>query len=920
MADPLQKLRPDRDLQCYFFEPSAIAALSGTSPDGYTLSGTWRQQFDWAVVEWNRDNVFEHPAFRYLPDGDLSGMTLSYCETRANCIPLDSALYPTVAWPDVRIWADPGTGEQIYFVPIAKYAIPTEGAYSAATATLTLGGTPTGGDYIGLSFLTEQYNYQLYYNDTITSALTALAAAINLPSAQGGSPTMTAAVSGSSITLTYLGTRTGPSTTGAAGNRLGVYTFVSGAGTEVWAQPSVLFSGGTSPTQWQVTLPFGALSELPPAAAANVRKLRWTYSADLQTGNFNRSEFEVQITNWTVTGTGLLYSVAGAGSRRIEDNDPSVVYSGDWQQGLGNFSGSTIHVTPTPVQAPSTPGQPGSLTCVYTSAQTHSLYLGTRLLQAGGAIAIVIDGGAAITVNLQFSGEDILVRHLIGEFNAGTHTVQISCNFSSGAYFYFDFLEIAIPSQDLPELPANQAITLATDWDTEHSLALAPERTAWMIRSLGFQGTANHYCGALWFYELTDSGNTYASATVTFQGTADFSATTRISIDQTPLSHQHTIGETPASLALAFEFLINYNSTGIWAKASGNVLTISALAMGVAGNAISLAATTTAADLTITLSGASLSGGANPLWLTDLQATPRLNRAARDWSLAYFNAMKGYGIDVIASFSTELGNGDSSVAAGIGQRYPDNSPVLVNTPALQTNFSLVSRAYWQEVYLGMAGLQSQAGLVPYLQFGEVQWWYFPETDQDGNAIGMPFYDAYTTSTFLAQYGHAMAVILNSSVDPATIPDEAAFLPGLIGQHTAAIRAYVKAAYPACRFEVLYPNDVNDSPIDRIVNYPTSDWTPENLTSLKTENFGYTLGRNLDLCRQSIERGYGAAFSPAQRAHLIGISDASTPWLKELRISQGAGLESVVLWALDQFCLIGFGVPLAGGLRRAVQQG
>ena len=43
--------------------------------NGFTVSGTWRQQFDWAVIEWNRDNVYEHPAFRNLPDGDLSGLT-----------------------------------------------------------------------------------------------------------------------------------------------------------------------------------------------------------------------------------------------------------------------------------------------------------------------------------------------------------------------------------------------------------------------------------------------------------------------------------------------------------------------------------------------------------------------------------------------------------------------------------------------------------------------------------------------------------------------------------------------------------------------------------------------------------------------------------------------------------------------------
>lgn len=920
MPDTLEKLRPDRDLQCYFFEPSAIAAMSGASPSGYTLSGCWRQQFDWAVIEWNRDNVFEHPSFRYLPDGDLSGLTLSYRETRTNCIALDSSLYATVPWPDLRIWADPGTGEQIYYVPLANYAAPSQGGYVPASATLSLSGTPTAGDYIGVSFLNEQYNYQLYYNDTLKTALQALAAAINLPPASGGSPTMTALADGASITLTYVGTRTGTSVTGAAGNRLGLYTFVSGAGTELWSAASVLFSGGQSPVEWQVTLPLGSLAEVPPAAMRSVRKMRWTYAADLSAGTYTRSEFQVVVSDWTVTGSGREYSVAGPGSRRIEDDDPSIRYSGDWQSSLGNFSGSTIHVTPTPPTPPAAPGAPGSLTCAYRSAQTHSLYLGTRITAASGSVLVTIDDLPPLSVPLGFAGEDALVRYPLGQFGAGTHTVAITCGFSSGQYFFFDFLEIAIPAPSLPVLPAEQSLTLATDWDTEHSLALPPERTAWMLHSLGFTGRANHYAGALWFYELIAAGNVYASATVTFAGTPDFSRITNIMLDQTTLSHQHVIGETPETLALAFQFLINLNSTGVWAQASGGVLTVYARATGAQGNAIALSAGTTATNLTATASGPALSGGMDPVWLTDLSALPRINRAARDWFAAYFAALHGYGIDAVASFSTELGNGDSSPAAGIAQRYYDGTPVVVNTPALQTNFSPRSLDFWKEAYLEVAGLQAGAGLTPYLQFGEIQWWYFPETDASGSAISMPFYDAFTTSAFQTQYGHALGLIANNTVDPGTIPSEAAFLSTLIGQHTAQIREYVLATYPDCRFEVLYPNDVNAPALNRAVNYASADWTPANLACLKTENFGFTLARNLELSRESIEQGYAAAFGPAQRSHLVGISDASTPWLKEARIAVGDGLESVVLWALDQFCLVGYGVPLALGLRKSAKQG
>src|SRR5271165_5683603 len=153
----LQILTPNQDLQCYFYQPSAVAALSATSPNGFTVSGCWREQFDWAVVEWNRDNVFEHPVFRNLPASDLSGLQLSYQETRTNCIPIDSILYPTVDWPYLRVWADPGTGEQIYRIPLLANAAPVAGSYIPASATFELQGTPTGTDYVELAWDQEHY-------------------------------------------------------------------------------------------------------------------------------------------------------------------------------------------------------------------------------------------------------------------------------------------------------------------------------------------------------------------------------------------------------------------------------------------------------------------------------------------------------------------------------------------------------------------------------------------------------------------------------------------------------------------------------------------------------------------------------------------------------------------------------------------
>src|SRR5260221_14579716 len=89
MGETLEKLRPDRDLQCFFQRPSAVAALSETSPSGFTVSGSWRQQFDWGVIEWNRDKGYENPPFRNLPRGDLRGLALMYDEAPTPCLAVD---------------------------------------------------------------------------------------------------------------------------------------------------------------------------------------------------------------------------------------------------------------------------------------------------------------------------------------------------------------------------------------------------------------------------------------------------------------------------------------------------------------------------------------------------------------------------------------------------------------------------------------------------------------------------------------------------------------------------------------------------------------------------------------------------------------------------------------------------------------
>jgi hypothetical protein len=153
-------------------------------------------------------------------------------------------------------------------------------------------------------------------------------------------------------------------------------------------------------------------------------------------------------------------------------------------------------------------------------------------------------------------------------------------------------------------------------------------------------------------------------------------------------------------------------------------------------------------------------------------------------------------------------------------------------------------------------------------------------------------------------------------ESGVVPDETAFLAATLGNFTTAIINYVRARQPQCRFEVLYPTDVNQTAFNQAINFPAQAWTPAALTVVKTECFGFTLGRNLNAAEQTMADSFG--FPPTRRSHLVGVGDSTTAWQKEARSAMGKGMESVVLFALDQFCLIGYAAPMPVGLRRSLR--
>ncbi len=447
------------------------------------------------------------------------------------------------------------------------------------------------------------------------------------------------------------------------------------------------------------------------------------------------------------------------------------------------------------------------------------LYLGTRLVNTGAPLRrflFVVDGGSPVTVNLNL-GEDVLIRVPLGQLGAGTHTITAT-HARRGRETTSISISLSLPfqRQRLPTETTEAQLTAATDWDTLHSHALAPERTAWMIDSLGFRARVNHYAGALWFYELNCAGQQYASATRYFLRIARPESHHANHSWQGPISrfrstirfeHLNLIGDTTRDAgdgvcAAAEQWVHGGLGASQW-KPVNDLFALDGHGRQCNHDCRAELGTTTP-NLTITSSGTgtatigdttfvTFSGGVAGNWYTDLEATPRLNRAVRDWSLSFFQALDGYGLDATASFSMELGNGDPSTDAGIAQRYPDQTAALLSTPSLQTNFSPTSAAFWQQVHLDMATVMNAAGLRLICSSGKYSGGTF-RTLLRLRALCRACRSMTLTApaAFQTQYGRAMTVITSNTVDPTTFRRRPLFAR-VDRRFTAQIRAFVRAS-------------------------------------------------------------------------------------------------------------------------------
>ncbi len=912
----LQKLDPVTSIHLQGMDGyGATAALWGCSETGFSLTGVWGEQSDFAVIIlWTADNPqFEHPLMQYLPDTAFDGMTLSFTIALTGCVPIDSTWYPWIDWSTLNVTYADGTTQQ---VPLLASATPATGSYTSATCTFALSGTVTAGDYVVLSWLDQQFNYQFQTGDTLATAINALVYAIN---SYDWTPWPTEEVSaaisggGASITLTMTGQA------GANGNRVGVYATVSGAGTETWSPAQQLFSGGVSPSAWTLAFNFSNTSQF---TETTIQELSFTVAPDLTQGDFARMQWGATVTDWTVTdanGRRPLY-VAGPGSVRLEENNPWVVTSGYWEaaptDGFAYWSqGQAIRAA----------ASGAALTIETHCAATHNMYVGTRLDTDCGIIQATLDGGAPVTLDCYGSGVQVR-RLLFSGVAAGQHSVVITLtgtknSLSDGWYFYFDFLDLAVLGSPAAAPATLTNVGVSIDFDNDYNLS--PERLLWNVQGLGLVGELDHYMGVFWW--PVRAMQTAVSAwqqqtTIQFSGTPTFGQEVTLNLGPTAIQHQVTIGDSAASIATCFAYLLNQGSTIFWAAASGTTLTLY-------GRAAESAYHTTVTFDTTGNPGFSAAvttndpapGGVTPVWGVDATATSPVNAAVAAWHQDWFAQLAAAGLGVTVSFSQELVNPpDDPPSAVWVQRFNDGSAVETATGfgvlnSSQCAFGSPMQTYMTAAYAQMGLLLVGAGLTPRLQFGEILWWYFA----GGTPPTMAFYDSDTAAAAETALGRPLYTFLTPDDNPSVNGyADANFLVNRLQNYVAGIQTAVLSVVPTAVFELLWPKDVDDPDTAQLmyyVNLPTA-WqtrTGSGFDTFLIEGFQYN-GIDHDIDAAIVCANFPFTTLSWDLAHcryLMGWYYSCWPWWREYLALQDTQIPLIKTWAFIQLRYFGWTLPL-----------
>jgi hypothetical protein len=212
------------------------------------------------------------------------------------------------------------------------------------------------------------------------------------------------------------------------------------------------------------------------------------------------------------------------------------------------------------------------------------------------------------------------------------------------------------------------------------------------------------------------------------------------------------------------------------------------------------------------------------------------------------------------------------------------------------------------------------------------------TSGTGNVSGgtMAYYDLVTAAAAQAQLGRPLYKFTCQDDDPSVDSGaDAAFLASRLQTHISSITTAVLAKFPDAKFEILYPNDVNNpvclvgpsvpypqgGRLNAALNLPAQWLTQQGsgLDSFKVEALSWSATYlDMDLAQQAIVFALTApmAWNPASVAYLVPWFNGTCPWPREFAVAQSRGLNLVNFWAYDHLALMSWPLPLPISMQRS----
>jgi hypothetical protein len=788
---------------------------------------------------------------------------------------------------------------------------------------------------------------------------------------------------------------------GLDGNGLTVYMVIRPPNVHLQVDHAILpLAGGNSDNvTWNIQLDFTALG------IDSIRQAWLTLAPQLPAYTaYTDTEWTAAFTKWSTADPNQIATlkIAGPDSKRVGNADSGCVYSSaGWNiQSANNYWRGFARVT-------STPG--ADVTITYTNTQTHDLYLGTSLYLDRGTISISVDGDIPNALDCYLdTGSEVVTRRLLRTGLApGSHTVLLTLNStnntsSAGYNFIFDYLESAISTTYITDPVITYSnVSPALDFDTDATYKMSPQRILWHLDKLGFHGHMNEYLGVFWWNQRVRAGGSFTSVIVTVAGTWQDNEYAELNIGGFVIRKSVITWDTLDTIAAHFVYYINSSTVATWAEVTGSGQFTIHIRTPNWSEPIQAAAYSINGAFSVPAHSAV--GGTPGYWQVDPAAANPLNFAIRQWHSDLFQSIAAAGRLITTSFSMELvyPPDDGQPGNEWQARYYDGTAVLTDTGfaslvSSQCAFIPNMTAFQQKVYLAMATLQSAAGLIPWLQFGEFLWWFFasnsfsvasltgsattttigvtahrmstgdrviitgvngcsaangtwPITLIDANSFTIPvapngtwtpatgsvrggsmaYYDAVTAASAQTALGRPLFKFTCQDDDPSTNNGaDAAFLASRLKSHIDSITNTVLAQFPDAKFEILYPNDVNNpvclvgpgvpyaqgGRLNAAVNLPPQWHTKagSGLDSFKVEALSWSATYlDMDRAQQAIVFALTPPLSwdTSSVAYLIPWFNGTCPWPREFLGAASRGLNIVNFWAYDHLSLMSWPVPL-----------